>query len=485
MAHAFELHLGAFDADPVAVELVGPVEGEVGPRAPEGGVEVDPGVKRAPFGVVEGDAVVAFAEELDERGGVGGVFAGVEEVVVALGARAADVGVEVVIGAGEGAGAAGVEAVAVGEDGGGEAGEVGAAAPEVLLAVEALARPVGVGGLVVVAADAAAVEDGLDLAHEAPGGAGGIGRREGGGGAGEGRDVVDGVGAFVAAGAGDVLAGLADEPGAHELECLAAGVERLEGEGDVGGRGEEDRAVGVDGDGAEEVLHVPARLGADAFVGADLVVGVVIGEDAQGLDGAARDAGEAGAVVDVGDVDGAGARAGPDEVGEDGRDGAALDADGLAEGRALYLGQRDEVVEDVHQIDAPEVVLGRAHGDEEELARVATPRAGGEREGREEAGPVAGVEVVLDALGDGLAEAGDHLDGAGLLGAPLGDVEEGEAAGFGGVVPGGDADEAAGLSGDGLGVAVVVGPEAVGAVVGQLAGAVGAHGHDVAAEEVR
>ena len=429
--------------------------------------------------------MVAFAEELDEGRGVGGVLAGVEEVVVALGAGSADVGVEVVVGAGEGARAAGVEAVAVGEDGGGEAGEVGAAAPEVLLAVEALARPVGVGGLVVVAADAAAVEDGLDLAHEAPGGAGGIGRREGGGGAGEGRNVVDGVGALVAAGAGDVLAGLADEPGAHELEGLPGGVEGLEGERDVGGGGEEDGAVGVDGDGAEEVFHVPGGLGADAFVGADLVVGVVIGEDAEAFDGASGDVGEAGAVVDVGDVDGAGGRAGPGEVGEDGRGGAAFEADGLAEGRALLLREGDEVVEDVRQIDAPEVVLGGLGGDEEELARVVPPGAGGEGEGGEEARPVAGVEIVLHALGDGLAPAGDHLDGAGLLGAAAGDVEEREAAGLGGVVAGGDADEASGLAGDGLGVAVVVGPEAVGAVVGQLAGAVGAHGHDVAAEEVR
>ena len=49
---------------------------------------------------------------------------------------------------------------------------------------------------------------------------------------------------------------------------------------------------------------------------------------------------------------------------------------------------------------------------------------------------------------------------------------------------GGHADELTVRAGDGLGVAIVVGPEAVGAEVGQLAGAVRAHGHQNTAEEV-
>ena len=52
---------------------------------------------------------------------------------------------------------------------------------------------------------------------------------------------------------------------------------------------------------------------------ARLVVAEVVGEDAELLHGAARDALEAGAAVDVGDVDGAGLRALDAAVGDDGR----------------------------------------------------------------------------------------------------------------------------------------------------------------------
>ena len=145
-----------------------------------------------------------------------------------------------------------------------------------------------------MAADAVLVEHRLDLAREAeaarravPGrdvaGRAVSGERQLGGGA--------GVAVLVAADARDDLARHGGEPAPHQLQGLALGVQRLHGDRRVGRHAEQGRAVGLDRHGAEDPLDVPRAVHADhALRAAHARIEEVVGEEAQLLDRAARDA---------------------------------------------------------------------------------------------------------------------------------------------------------------------------------------------------
>ena len=145
---------------------------------------------------------------------------------------------------------------------------------------------------------------------------------------------------------------------------------------------------------------------------AGLVVAEVVGEDAQLLDGAARHALEAGAAVDVGDVDRACLCALDAAVGDDGRACARREEDRLEERAAGHLREKDHVVEGVDEVDAEEPRLG-APGAREEVVAAERPRVG-------EVG-LAACELVVDlqvahvAL-HRLSAAGELVDESGLGG---------------------------------------------------------------------
>ena len=99
--------------------------------------------------------------------------------------------------------------------------------------------------------------------------------------------------------AADVLAGHGREPAPHELYRLALGIQRLERERRIGRDAEVGRAVLADRHGPQDPLDVPASVGTDCLVAPGAVVGVMVGEDAQPLHGAARHTCQTGTSVDV------------------------------------------------------------------------------------------------------------------------------------------------------------------------------------------
>ena len=242
---------------------------------------------------------------------------------------------------------------------------------------------------------------------------------------------------------------------------------------------------------------------------AHVVVVVVVAEEAELLDRPARDAGEAGAVVDVGHVDGACGGSLHRAVGDDRRALARHERDRLHEQAVVGLGDARDVVEHVHEVEAHERV-GRGLDGGEVVLGVERPRVG---------------EVVLAArelvhrVGVGhvalhvLAEAGELVHEAGLLlrehlrgdaervlgrtplavwrvvlegiGAREGGVDLEEAAHLGAVVvAAADHGEEVRVARDGTGAVEERGHEGVRAPHGELADAVGVHRHEHAAPVV-
>ena len=164
---------------------------------------------------------------------------------------------------------------------------------------------------------------------------------------------------LVAARAAHALAGHAHRPAAHQLERAPFAVERLEGDRGVGRHLEADAAVLLDVHRAEDALDVPAGLHAVEArhgVSARLVVVEVVGEHAQLLRRAARHAREAGAVVDVGDVHGAGLLPLHAAVGDDRRTLPRGERDRLGVDALGVFRDERHVVERVHEVDAHESV---------------------------------------------------------------------------------------------------------------------------------
>ena len=161
----------------------------------------------------------------------------------------------------------------------------------------------------IVAAYALSVENGLDLADErvvaarAVPGPGRLRLLARGGGHRGGRRLVL---VLVAARARDHLARHAHEPGAHLLQLASVLVERLDGERSVRGNCEDGAAVLLEIDLAEDVARVPRTLEADVVVPAHVARRVAVGEEAQLLRDALRNALQAFAEVDVLQIDGAG-----------------------------------------------------------------------------------------------------------------------------------------------------------------------------------
>ena len=290
-----------------------------------GGVGVDPGHERQPFVVGELHVLVLLAgeERLDEAAAVGAEFLELRDGGAAEAVGDADERL---------AGLRRAPAVAEERAEGLDEAVLGAGGGEVEAGLRLVAR---------VAADAAAVEDGLDeplVAEEflvtprrrgrdvglAQNGTAGGG--EGGGGA---------LLGLVAASAAAPLAGQEGDVAAHAAELHVARVEGLEVDGRVDGHGEVGRAVGLDRHRAE---HAHGRPGPEAELPrprvpwepshrADLAVEGPADplEDADVLHGAPGDAVEA--VVDVGHVADGAFDLGLD-VGHDGRPRPLADGDG-------------------------------------------------------------------------------------------------------------------------------------------------------------
>ena len=108
-----------------------------------------------------------------------------------------------------------------------------------------------------------------------------------------------GAGGFVAADTGERFARHGDQPAAHQLQRRAVFVERLNGDGGAVRHAHHHGAVGVDRHGSQNALGVPAAFDGQCVVSADVAVAVAVGQQAQRFDRSARDAGEAGACIDV------------------------------------------------------------------------------------------------------------------------------------------------------------------------------------------
>ena len=227
------------------------------------------------------------------------------------------------------------------------------------------------------------------------------------------------------------------------------------------------------------------------------------------LDRPARDAGEAGAVVDVGDVDGGGLRAGHAPVGDHGRTLPRGEEDRLEEGAVVGLGEQDDVVEGVHEVDAEASLLAELRGGQE-VGAAERPGVGEVRLAARELVvhlQVADValhrlaasgELVHEArLARGEAARGDaqgvlgrtplavgRVERDGVLARERG-VEEEHAPVFGAaVVSAGHHHEAVRVVGDGPRAAEEGGEVGSAAPEGELSDAVGVHGHQLAREVV-
>ena len=207
-------------------------------------------------------------------------------------------------------------------------------------------------------------------------------------------------------------------------------------------------------------------------------VGEGVGVEAQGLHGAARNALQAGAVVDVGDLHEAVLGAG-DHLGcDNGRNGGGLQRRRLEVDEIRLLDDRREVVEGIGEVEAPAVLLRGTRRHEHvvlrERPRVAElrPRVVGEAVAHDRL-------HLLPALGEALHHA------VGLVPAAV-HVEEDElAVARVAVVAGDGGGEAVGVVGAHARVEERVRPVAVAAVPGALLRAVGVHREEDARAVVR
>jgi hypothetical protein len=415
------------------------------PGAVVGHVQVDPRDQAVPGLGVKPNAPVALAEHLDQLAGIGVVLQRRRQVVIALGARPADVRVQGHVGRRE-------------------------AAPALLAAAEVRHRLAALSLRAVVAGDAVLVQHGLDLALEAEPARRaapradlvGLPRRQ---------PIADRGGVrllLVAADAGEHLAGHGRQPAPHDLQGLAVLVDRLEGDGRVGGHAEHRRSVRLDRHRAEDAVDVPGPVDADVDVPAHAVVGVVEREQPQPLDRAPRNALEARAGVDVRQVEDRVLPRQVDLVRDHGRGRRLPQGHGLQDGVARLGVELQHVVEHVDQVQVPRVSVGRLARDEEVLVA--------QRVGVQEPGPARVDQLVADDRLDLLAVAGDPLDDAAGLMASLGRVEEDQLAhARHAVVPADHRDDPRGVPRAGTGVEGRVRPVGVAAVQLHLLRAVGIH----------
>lgn len=95
---------------------------------------------------------------------------------------------------------------------------------------------------------------------------------------------------LVAADTGNDFAWHGGHPASHQLQGLAVGVKRLNGDRRIGRDSEHRRAVGFHRDSSEDSLWLPGAVGADAVIDAgDFVICEVVGEQAKLLDRSKRD----------------------------------------------------------------------------------------------------------------------------------------------------------------------------------------------------
>ena len=133
----------------------------------------------------------------------------------------------------------------------------------------------------------------------------------------------------MATGAGEALTWHGGVPTAHELDGFAFGVERLYGDGSVGGHLEAGRPVRFDGHGAHDAVNVPRAVDADIDMTAHAVVAEVRFVEAEIFDGAAGHSLESGALIDIRQIDGGILLGEVDAIGDDRR------AEGLVKGYRL------------------------------------------------------------------------------------------------------------------------------------------------------
>ena len=256
----------------------------LGPRAVVGHVEIDPGDEVVPGLGVEFHIVVAALEHLHQFAGVDMIFQGFLHMIIAFRAGAAHERMQGDVGFGEIV----VTVLLVG-------GEVGHR-----LAVNRL-------GAVLVATHAVFVQHRLHLAFEIKAAGRSIPWRDRRGRAlaGQGRFARrNGILGVVTANAGKTLARHCRIPAAHELQRLALGIERLHGNGRVGGHLEARRAVCFHRHRAENAMDVPRAVDADIDMATHALIGKVRFVEADFFHRAARHPGESRALIDVRQIDG-------------------------------------------------------------------------------------------------------------------------------------------------------------------------------------
>ena len=311
--------------------------------------------------------------------------------------------------------------------------------------------------------------------------------------------------------AGNAFPRHAHQPASHQLQGAPLGIEGLERYRQIGGNGEASRTVLLDRGRAEHAFDVPAAVDPNRVVPAALVVGVVIGEDAQVLDCAPRHAAQPWSAVDVGDVYHGGLAVRPDAVGNHGRGRPRFQRDRFEQGRAFDLCDQRLVVEDVNQVDAPQGARRGFHRNEEVLVRqrirmrhergklflvghgvgavahVCNHRFAVARHELHEARffrrQAVRHDIQLAAFAPPLFRVGPEAEGV-FAGEAW--IEQGQAAALADVVMAAEnADHPARVTGDRFGKEEGGGEERVASVVGQLPAAVGVHGEKAAREVVR
>ena len=172
---------------------------------------------------------------------------------------------------------------------------------------------------------------------------------------------------IVAAHAGEPLARHGRVPASHELQGLAFGIERLHGDGRVGGNLETRRAVGLDRHRAEDAMHVPGAVDADMDMSAHARISEVRLVEPQLLDRAARHALQPRPAVNVGQKTVASFFARSMRSGIAGGRATFRSGIGFEEDVALLFLNERHVVEHIDEVNAPFRLRRRLAGCQEVL----------------------------------------------------------------------------------------------------------------------
>ena len=283
---------------------------------------------------------------------------------------------------------------------------------------------------------------------------------------------------FVAPDAGNVFAGHAGQPTAHQLKRLTLGIERLDRDRRVGRNAEQGRSVGLDRHRAQHAFDFPGPVGADPMVDAgDPAIAELVGEQSQRLDRIARQSLEARALVDVQQVHDRILPLRLHAFTNYGRRRGGPKRQRLEQGEAFLLLDQHPVVEHVDQMDSPQGIGVRLAGDEKILVA--------ERVGMGELGPTVLGEFVLDQRFDFLAVPGNPLDDAVGFALPFDRIEDDQLTHAAHVMPGDDAGHLRPMVRDRPCVENRVRPVGTRAVVFTLIGPVGIHRKQDAVPDVR